>query len=158
MSRLESHGGEAETQMFGGDATKRRRVLLAQSAEHIGRCKPFPFLINVRTTIMGVKHILQRRLAIICLVTTLHFLFFFLVQIITLAVQDFRFQLGIKLLVLNAFFLNHTGHFHAKETSASRRVTQDLSAIGGGDERGQARFGDIPQTLAAIHRHGHHLE
>ena len=105
-----------------------------------------------------MEYILQRRLAIVCFVSALHFLFFLLIQIITFTIQDLLFQLGIELLVIDAFIGNHLGHFHTKKASASRRVAQDLTAIGGSNEGSQTRLGDIPQTLSAIYRYGYHLK
>ena len=62
-------------------------------------------------------------------------LFFFLVQIIALAIQYFLFQLGIELLMLDAFIGNHISYFHTKVSSASRWGDQNLSAIGGSNSR-----------------------
>ena len=57
----------------------------------------------------------------------------------------------------NGFIGDETGDFHAEETAAPSGVAENLAAIGGGDERGQARLGDVSQALATVHGYGQHL-
>ena len=158
MTRLEAHANESETQVLGGDTSESGSITFVHQAEDFGSRHPVTLLFRFRTTEAGMEYIFQRRVTIVCLVATLHLLFFFLIQVITLAIQHLLLQLGIELLVFNRFVRNHIGHFHTKEASASRRITQNLTAVGGGYERSQARFGDVAQSLPTIHRNGHHLK
>ena len=158
MTGLESHGNESETQVLGGDTSQGRGIAFVLQAEDFGSRQPYAFFFRLRTTEASMKYIFQQRVAIVCLVATLHLLFLFLIQIITFAIQDLLLQLGIELLVFNCFVRNHIGHFHTEETSASRRVAQNLTAIGGGDKGCQTRLGDISQSFSSVYRDGQHLK
>ncbi len=140
VTRLEPHGNESETQVLGGDASQGRGIALVHQSENFGSRHPITILFGFRTTETGMKHIFQRRVAIVCLVASLHFLFFLLIQVITLTIQHLLLQLGIELLVFNRFVRNHIGHFHTKEASASRRVTQDLVVAMNEAKRGSVTY------------------
>ena len=97
MLRLESHGRESETQLFSGNASQGRSIPLVHQAEYFGSSEPVTLFLRFRTTETSMKDIFQWRLAIVCLITTLHFLFFLLIQIIPFSIQHLLLQLGIKL-------------------------------------------------------------
>ena len=99
---FQAHTRKTITEHLRRNASQCRRIALCHHLKHLGSREPTTFLLIFRHTEASEEHILQQRLAIIFLVLTLQFLFFLLVQIVTLSVQYFLLQLGIELLMLQS--------------------------------------------------------
>ena len=99
---FQAHTRKTITEHLRRNASQCRRIALCHHLKHLGSREPTTFLLIFRHTKASEEHILQQRLAIIFLVLTLQFLFFLLVQIVTLSVQYFLLQLGIELLMLQS--------------------------------------------------------
>ena len=154
---FQAHTRKTITEHLRRNASQCRRIALCHHLKHLGSREPTTFLLIFRHTEASEEHILQQRLAIIFLVLTLQFLFFLLVQIVTLSIQYFLFQLGIELLMLQSLIRYELPYLHTEKTAASRHIAQNLSAIGRTDERGQTRLRNIPQTFSTINRDRQHL-
>ena len=102
MLVFQAHTRKTITEHLRRNASQCRRIALCHHLKHLGSREPTTFLLIFRHTEASEEHILQQRLAIIFLVLTLQFLFFLLVQIVTLSIQYFLFQLGIELLMLQS--------------------------------------------------------
>ena len=102
MLVFQAHTRKTITEHLRRNASQCRRIAPCHPLKHLGSREPTTFLLIFRHTEASEEHILQQRLAIIFLVLTLQFLFFLLVQIITLSIQYFLFQLGIELLMLQS--------------------------------------------------------
>lgn len=99
---FQAHTRKTITEHLRRNASQCRRIALCHHLKHLGSREPTTFLLIFRRTEASEEYILQQRLAIIFLVLTLQFLFFLLVQIVTLSVQYFLLQLGIELLMLQS--------------------------------------------------------
>ena len=122
--------------MHGIDTAHGGGVLLLKLTENLSGRKVKALLAGLYCTKIVVEDIFGEINTIERRILGLQHLLLFLGEPATPTRKQFRLQLRIDLVMLYVLAVYHPLHFHAKETTASRRVGKQVETVARTDERG----------------------
>ena len=150
-----THSRQHTAQSIAGSAPHGSRISLLHCLIDIcSRHQTCAFLIRIGKAETAVEYLFIGSAAIEGLIGCLDFLFFLLGEPIALTMYQLLFELGIELVVIDGRTVDGMGEFHADESSTAGGIREQVTAVAGADEGGNATqwFGAALVSLADIQR------
>lgn len=160
MPAFQSRPQQHRAELHGIAATHQGGMRFLQLVKDVGGSQVDALLRRKRGTEQAANRLLGKADTIESLVVPLQFLLLRLGEPAAPPGNEFRFQLGENPVVLYAGAVDVVLHLDAEETPAPRGIGQQVEAVAGADERGDA--GQLPEVLLigladVEHRHLHQV-